>query len=272
MSICMPKKNTLLYLDKNLVDAAKKHGLNISQLTENSIRSSLFPDLSRGQRIAMDFGKHLEDLEKEKKCFFLPFPLSRVEIRDIGPIESLKSDLGKLNAIIGSNGLGKSISIRSIAYLFGFGVEHPEHMVNAEAEKGEIKATVKSGKGTISANLEKGTAPSRPESGFGCILIDDMGAELDKKGFKLFLDYLKGLDSQVIFTTSIDISPLLEPEIKVINLNVLQRRQQSKANREWEEESKGKAEEPPKETDWGWGRSVENAVKVPKKRKPAKTI
>ena len=272
MSICMPKKNTLLYLDKNLVDAAKKHGLNISQITENAIRSNIFPDLSMQQRIVMDFGKHLEDLEKEWRCFFLPFRLSGVEIRNIGPIESLQSDLGKLNAIVGSNASGKTTIIRSIAYVFGYAFEHVGrigYLVNADAKKGEIKVKVKIGKGALSAKLERGKTPPRPESGFRCILIDDMGARLDKKGFKLFLDYLKGLDSQVIFTTSRDISPILEPEIKVINLNTLEWRTWTKklkeGNDEWEKEQKTKKKEPPEETDWGWGRTTGDTIKVRKR-------
>ena len=87
MYICNMKKNTLLYLDKNLVEKAKHHNLNLSEIAENAIRLHLKRLYLNGEE---DFKFLIEMLLlNEGACFYLPFELKDLELKNIGPFSNL---------------------------------------------------------------------------------------------------------------------------------------------------------------------------------------
>ena len=189
MYICNMKKNTLLYLDTNIVTKAKQCKLNISQITEEAIKSRLFPMLSYGARAEMDFWEYLKELEKEKCVFFLPVRIKGAKLINVGPIKNITLDFSKFNIIFGNNGMGKTTSIRSIAHIFGHHISEDNF-----SDKAIIELDVhpeKKYKIDLSVDNKKSIR---------CILVDDGGSRFDKEHYQKFFDYLKKLDMQVIMT------------------------------------------------------------------------
>lgn len=79
----MTKRSTLLSIDADVVEAAKKANLNLSQIAEKGIKTHLFPYLSKAERIALDFEKFLNDMEQEGCCFYLPFRVKSIIINNL---------------------------------------------------------------------------------------------------------------------------------------------------------------------------------------------
>lgn len=131
----MVKKNTLLYLDEDLVKLAKKLDLNISQITEMALKSRILPMLPSSERRELerrlrieDFDNYLEDLKKRKMCFFLRIGIKGLQLKNIGPFDDEKFSFTRgLNVVYGLNGSGKTTILNSILEAFGYGGLKREH-------------------------------------------------------------------------------------------------------------------------------------------------
>ena len=184
------KKNTLLYLDKRMVTLAKKFDLNISQITENALKSRLYPYVSAGERQLFFFG-HVEELKKQGSCFFLPAGIKSLQIKKVRLFKDLKLSFSRsVNIVYGPNASGKTILIKIIA------------SVNQLLEKTNKKKIKKvriefSPKSEIAIKYY-GKKTDKDE----CILLDEPVHLLEKKHKKQFLDWLKKeYDNQVILIT-----------------------------------------------------------------------
>lgn len=218
----MGKKNTLLYLDEELVETAKRLGLNLSNITESAIKSAVFPQLSEGERRLIDFEGYLEDLKKQKRCFSLPFQIKKLELENIGPIRNFETAFDSFNFVVGPNASGKTTLIRSITYACGFDEAFGEvkreskkdPIITRGEEKGEIsvtpalerKLTVKLGKGS-----EKNVKS-------GCLLFDDPLTRFDRGQAQEAIQHLKELSHQIIATSTIP----LEEKCPEVQANIIE--------------------------------------------------
>ena len=208
MYIWRMKKNTLLYLDDNLVAKAKQYHLNMSQITENAVRSHLFPLLSYGEKAEADFWEYLKNLEKEKVCFFLPSRLKKVKLTATGPIRQLTLTFTNNNLVIGNSASGKTTLLRAIAYVFGH-----DPLDEYSFAKGRIELE------TIpEPSYKMDLKPEDAKSRVKCILLDCVGARLDKEHYQKFIKYLRSLDIQIIMTEYSQRENINYGKIKVMEL------------------------------------------------------
>ncbi len=191
------KKNTLLYLDADLVKIAKHRKINISKLTENAIKMQLF---SLKQK--KDLKEYLNNLKKEQRLFYLPNRIKKIEMEDIGPIKEFKHNLKNFNIIFGNNATGKTVLIRSLAKLF----ENSDLSITSK-----IKIYLK----------QKTTTILTPKhSNIECLLIDCGGINLKDKEYLEFIKYLKKLNLQIILTELDKRKNIDYRDINLIDLNV----------------------------------------------------
>ncbi|MFB6076119.1 MAG: AAA family ATPase [Candidatus Aenigmatarchaeota archaeon] len=187
----MSKKNTLLYLDENLVKEAKRRKINLSKLTESAIKSKIFPDMSEGQKKLFDLEGYLESLEQQGKCFRLSHWIKHVELKNIGPIDHFEVNLAPLTVIKGSNGSGKTFLLRSLAHVCGCIEEDLSNFLKHGKDSGKIEIkTANSPKSLIS--IEDGKVERKYNK---CLLIDDPLDSIEKSQRKAFI---KGLREQFV--------------------------------------------------------------------------
>lgn len=111
----MGKRNTLLYLDSDIVQLAKKFDLNMSEIAENAIKTRVVTHLSSGER-ALVFDAYLEDLERRHECYVLPFAVKSIRLKNVRAVEELSArfELGA-NLVHGKIATGKTTVISLIA-------------------------------------------------------------------------------------------------------------------------------------------------------------
>lgn len=127
MDICNNmKKNTLLYLDEDLVRLAKKLNINISRLAEEALKEKLLSLLPKSEKklleksIMTHFFDHLHHLREEGYCYFLRIPIKEVKIKNIWKIDSLILSFTKgLNIIYDPEEKAKNIVINGILETLG---------------------------------------------------------------------------------------------------------------------------------------------------------
>jgi hypothetical protein len=207
----MAKKNTLLYLDEGLVKKAKELKLNLSEISENAIKLHLFPMLSIGEKASIDFDNYLRTLEKEKRCYFLPFELKKIEIKNIGVFTNLDLKFDKLTIIEGNYGDGKTTLIKSIANVFGYDMTNFQNMLSSGKKSYEINVFIKPEK-NISMSFQKNCSSNFLQNRtVKCIIIDEPMDILSLDLKSGFLRYLFGLGVQIILTNS-PIDKMVYPE------------------------------------------------------------
>ncbi len=226
------KKNTLLYLDEDLVKLAKKLDLNISQITEMALKSRILPLLSRKERLEMeerlrkeDFNNYLEDLKKRKKCFFLRIPIKSLELKNIGKFKNKKFHFFKgFNIILGPFGSGKTTIINSIIVALGHGTIKTERnelfeeffgsdeFISIEftappsvifgRKDGEIRLKLFPSEITIKYFLSEGKKTCFSKAEVQSILLDDPLYIFDDRTRVSFIKWLKkNYGCQIILTT-----------------------------------------------------------------------
>ncbi len=183
----MPKKNTLLYLDEELVDKAKKMDVNLSKLTENAIKSKIFPDMAAGQKALFDLEGYMESLEEQGRCFRIPHRIKKVELENIGPFDSFEDSFEPFTVIKGPNASGKTTLIRSIAYACCCTEGDASKLLKDGGDEGRIEIKTND-KGKTSLILEDGE--TRRE-GDRCILLDDPLTRLDESTTSKFIEKLR---------------------------------------------------------------------------------
>jgi hypothetical protein len=104
----------------------KKLGLNISQITEEALKSKLLPLLPKSERnllekrISMDFVEHLNNLKNQGMCYLLRIPIKRVKLKKIWKFDRANFSFTKgLNMIYDPEGTRKAIIINVILEALG---------------------------------------------------------------------------------------------------------------------------------------------------------
>lgn len=219
----MGKKNTLLYLDSDLVGLAKRMKVNISEITESAIKEKLLPILSCSEKMIFDIESYLEEMESINSCFFLPFPIRKVEVKNMGPISSVSMEFGRgINIINGRCGTGKTLILRAMALAFGiYTPEKPSpqkhtpmgRFLKHDEKGGYIKILIYENEKTMKFDASN---PNGKRDG-GCLLLDDAIARLPEKEIKRFINKLKNkYPGQIIMTTIM--GELKLPNAKIFNL------------------------------------------------------
>jgi hypothetical protein len=207
------KKNTLLYLDDELVKTAKLQNINISQATENALRQIL--DFSKPQSTEEHLAKLFSEVGKEDSPYgethLLPFQVKSIKLSNIGPFKTFETEFSEngVNVIIGENESGKSVLIRSI--LFAFGQNH-RYFTRDTVLDGNYKVEIYPGQETVNIS---GDTPSR---GYQCIIIDDAFLRLDVGVITPLMGELEKLGIQVILTATGAKSLANYPSAKKIRL------------------------------------------------------
>jgi hypothetical protein len=176
------RKNTLLYLDSELVKRAKSKGVNISEIAEKAIWSSLHEG-----NMGFNPREYLEKLFNEELAFLIPFRLESIKLNNIGPVKALDAKFDDFTMFMGENGTGKTAIINAI-YSATTNTGEVE-------ESGNIKIKT-SQTDTVDIAFKR----DRLLSGYKCLLIDDAFERLDTESAVKFLFYLERLKLQVITT------------------------------------------------------------------------
>jgi len=185
------KKNTVLYIDENLVSLAKKFKLNLSQITESAIKSHLYPFLPAGER-QLFFLSHIEELKRDGMCFFLSAAIKSIQIKNVRLFKDLKLTFKEgINIIYGPNSSGKTTLIRIIAEMN----ELLEKTSNGKEKTIRIEFSPES---KISIEYY-----NKKTDKHECVLLDEPVERLVEENKKQFLSWLKKeyAGSQIILTT-----------------------------------------------------------------------
>jgi len=145
--------------------------------------------LSIGEQICKDFNQYLRELEYEGRCVFLPFQIEKLKVRNIGKFteRTLEFDRG-LSVVYGLVGTGKTTVVKSIASISGY-----SRLVKCGEDNGEIKMTLSDGR-LLHQSLDE-------VRNVHCIVVDDVGEQLDENHYEKFLCYLRDMNTQLILTT-----------------------------------------------------------------------
>jgi hypothetical protein len=214
----MGKKNTLLYMEENIVKAAKVNNMNLSIIAEEAIKKKLFGKMSMAERVSFDSALYLETLRDEGRCYRMPVTILSLKIKNIGHIRDLDVSFSNFNIIKARYGSGNNILIKLIAHVFGFNDFDFKNILSTNHEYGEININAES---NLFINLKRNESGNIVEDKHGgCILLDDAGDYLDENCYRNFLIDLKGIYSQVIITTNRDIDRIgLDFDYKSFNMD-----------------------------------------------------
>ncbi|HNZ60941.1 MAG TPA: AAA family ATPase [Methanofastidiosum sp.] len=205
------KKNTLLYLDENLVELAKEKNFNISEIAEEAIKTKLNIN---GYHKRFDPEEYLENLRKKGLAYYVPFRINKVEIENYKFAEKVNIDFKEKNLLEGVNGSGKTRIVRSILMFF----DNSHRLIGFSKEGcpqgiGEIKIHFDT-RETISCEV----CGERIGLNEGCIVIDEGLGMLDSESGIVFLKYLLERKEQIIITTVSSERYISDPMVKEFNM------------------------------------------------------
>ena len=160
------KKNTLLYLEKNLVKKAKKNHLNISNIAENALKDAL-----EEYRDKNDPSYIFENASTR----FLPYRINKITFKDDPFFKDNSYIFKQTNLIVGNNASGKTELFHILSSI-------PRKNVTLEISSKNKKTT---------NNYHE------------CLLIDDALSRLTKENQEKFLKWIKKecKDLQLIVTS-----------------------------------------------------------------------
>lgn len=188
------KKNTLLYLDENLVGLAKEMNFNISELAEEAIKTKLNID-SRNKRF--DPEEHLEHLRIKGLAYRIPFNVERIRIKDPLNFKKIDIEFDKKNILIGKNASNKASILRSILLFFDNSYSMKDLSTVDLIEKPiEVKVSFKE-----TEKLRSEVYGERIDFGKSSILIDGGFEMLDQNSRDNFLKYLLNRREQIIIAS-----------------------------------------------------------------------
>jgi hypothetical protein len=210
------KKNTLLYLDSDLVEKAKAANLNISQFVEKKLKEELRaipPKTPREhlQRVITDTLQGEASFYGE--AYQYPFQIESLKLENIGPFKNKELHFKKeqINLIYGVGASGKSTIVRSILLVFG-----KRHKYFPKSDNGAI--TLKLFPDQKSIRIK---ADCQVQDGFSedytCFIGDGILQVAPKDMATAILQELHKLKIQTIVTTSIPVDTSDLPE----NTNVI---------------------------------------------------
>jgi len=194
------KKNTLLYLDSDLVERAKRENINISRLAEDALREVLkiaVPRTAREylQRVLADAGR---ELAFYGEAYLIPFQIESLRLENVGPFEEFEVKFSRdaINVIYGSSGSGKSIIVRSILLAFG-----KRHTYFTRSENGKVTLRLFQDQATVSirTNEEDRSDVTR---GYRCLIADNISQRAPRSMIPALYEELKKLGIQIIATAA----------------------------------------------------------------------
>ncbi len=188
------KKNTLLYLDENLVELAKEMNFNISELAEEAIRTKININ-SHNKRF--DPEEHLEHLRKKGLAYRIPFKVEKIRVKDRSNFKKIEIEFNKKNLLIGKNTLRKTSILRSILLFFDNNYSMKDLSTIDLIEKPlEIKVSFEEAE-----KIRCEVYGERIDFGKSSILIDRGLETLDLNSRATFLKYLLNRGEQIIMTS-----------------------------------------------------------------------
>jgi post-segregation antitoxin (ccd killing protein) len=196
------KKNTLLHLDADLVERAKKENINISRLTDETLKQAL--EIERPRTAQEHLRKLLAKVGSESsfygETYFLPFQIESLKLTKVGLFDNFEAHFQRdsINVIYGSCGSGKSTIIRAI--LFAFGIKH-RYFTDIVFNDGAITLRLFPNGDSISITGMDGA--QNYTRGYQCLIADDSLERLTKNMIVPFFAELKDLGIQVIITASL---------------------------------------------------------------------
>jgi hypothetical protein len=195
------KKNTLLYLDSDLVERAKRENINISRLTEEALKQAL--QIGRPRTAKEHLQKLLTEVGNESSFYgekyLLPFQIQSLKLTRVGPFDNFEAHFNRnsINLIYGLCGSGKSTIVRSILYAFGI-----KHKYFTERVIGEGTITMKLFPGQDFINVTGMRSGSNALRGYQCLVADDSLERIRKDMIAPLFAELKHLGIQIILTAS----------------------------------------------------------------------
>jgi len=211
------KKNTLLYLDGDLVEKAKRENINISRLAEDALKQALniCPP-----RTAHDYLQRvLEDAGGGSalygEAYLMPFQVESLRLENVGPFKEFEVEFGRdvLNVIFGLGGSGKSFIVRSI--LLAFGRRH-KYFQTSDSGKVTLKLFPDQGSVSVTRSVENQSDITR---GYKCLIADGVLQRAPRNMIPALYEEMKNLKIQIIVTTSLPIdSSKLSKDTRVISL------------------------------------------------------
>jgi len=150
----------------------------------------------------MDFGQYLTTLTEEKRCFFLPSEIEQITLKNIGRFDEFNVEPKRFNLVSGIAGTGKTTLIRSIAYTFGIDEFNGDILIKEKKKEGEINLILKDQK-TMSVKIPGSSKGHRNQSGNTCCILLDDCTDLNNNILQDFLQYLQGLNVQIILSKPI---------------------------------------------------------------------
>ena len=221
----MTKKNTLLYLNRELVRLAKRENINISRLTEEALRRKLNLKTPRSPEVFLQ--GLLKEAENVQESWFyartcaLPLQVESLSLNEIEPFHNLELIFQKdaVNIIYGPKESGKSLVLHMI--LLAFGRQHSQLQI--PLEKGIISVKLFKDQNSITISPSSYTYNHRGEfmKEYSCLLSDDPFSEYDfpKDQITSFLNLLEELPMQIIVTSSRPVENLIhKTDIHLISL------------------------------------------------------
>lgn len=219
LSTMKRKKNTLLYLDSDLVEKAKRENINISRVAEDALRKTLdikWRPATPREHLQKIFETADERDEGIRETYFLPFQIESITLSNIGPFREFEGHFSPngVNIIYGPNGSGKSIILRAI--LFAFGRRH-KYFGKRQSGGGTVKLTLFPNQTTVKVtDVESQDCFTKRG---GCLIVDDLLARIPRKMIVPLFDEMNRLDNQVIITASLLIDPKTLPNyLHIISL------------------------------------------------------
>lgn len=216
------KKNTLLYLDPEVVRKAKREGLNISKITEETLMERL--QIKAHGKAGLY--RNLLELKKDWGFACLSLKLKNVKLKNIGPFNDFCASFSPgMNLILGPNGSGKSVIIRSLLLCLGGETDYSlRKMVFYGSNKGSIELEMWPDKSILLEASSSGTMDDiewlkNDVSNASCILLDGPFPICPQEMVVKFLKELSSKGNQVI-TTSADagMAKLLGGKVNVIEV------------------------------------------------------
>lgn len=195
------KKNTLLYLDADLVERAKKENINISKLAEDALKEALKITVPRTAReyllrVLADAGR---ELAFYGEVYLLPLQIESIKLENVGPFQEFEVKFRKdgINVIYGLCGSGKSTIIRSILLAFG-----KRHTYFSKLKNGKITLKLFPDQDSINITTNQEN-PLKAVKGYRCLIADDILQRMPKNMISEICEEMKKLGIQIIITASI---------------------------------------------------------------------
>ena len=187
------KRNTLLYLDKDLVNASKRAGINLSSVAEEALRSRLpYYDKFIPEN-------YLMRALRGGVAVILPLHIKELSITKIDKIGDKNLKLKNLNLVVGGNGTGKSTIFRLL--LQTFRITQLNELVSYPHTETKVTITIAPTQ-KIEYSEKKGDYYMTLEK--QCLVTDGLFAGLDEEARLKMVKYLMKTGAQLI---------LLEKEI-----------------------------------------------------------